>query len=363
MIVASMGVEDQMVTLEAGRIGQLLTLARDRSPESRARLAMEISGYLTDEDTESSAQERGIATEILRRLIHDIEVPIRRTLAERLARGPNVPRDLIIDLANDAVEVARPILLGSEMLTDEDLLEVIEHRTLRHRLTIAMRQRLSETLSAALVAAGENEVIRTLLENKTARIGRETFQQIVERSRGATELHEPLLRRHDLDAKLAVRMYGWVSAALQRHIAMNYDVDQKLLGRAIADAFNEIIADHGRVAALGDTTDKLAAALAAGTCADPTILVGLLRAGEVALFEAVFARLAGLPISKVRRAIYEPGGKALAQLCKTNGIDKHVFATMFLLARQARPDERMVDPRELRDVLGYYDKLVLSGRA
>ena len=81
-------------------------------------------------------------TEILRQLIHDVEMSVRLALSERLAAEDSAPKDLIQILANAEIEVAYPILKDSSVLQDIDLIEIIQHRTMNHQLAVAMRDSL-----------------------------------------------------------------------------------------------------------------------------------------------------------------------------------------------------------------------------
>jgi uncharacterized protein (DUF2336 family) len=334
---------------------RLLELARDRSPGARARIVDSIGSFIVDPPEGQNPREREIASDILRQLLRDAEMTVRRKLAERLAMEPTAPLDLVIQLASDEVEVARPVLLESLALRDSDLLEVVEHRTMRHRLAIAMRRQVSETVCAALVDAGEPEVARTLLENPGARIGRASFEKLVDRSRVETPLQEPLLNRADLDPALAMRMYAWVSVTLRRHIVRSFDVDQALLDGAIRDSLDTVAHEHTRQRADGSPAERIADRLADAHGDDPSLLLDLLRAGEIGLFEAMFSRVTGLKPLLARRTIYEPGGKTLAVACRASAIDKSIFAAIFLLTRQARPVDKAADPKELPTALAFFD--------
>jgi len=336
---------------------RLLDLAHDRSPGARARIVDSMGAFVTDASHAPSDQERALAVDILRQLLLDAETAVRRKLAERLAREALAPIELIAHLANDDVEVARPILLENVALRDEDLIEVVQHRTMQHRLAIAMRRQVSEAVSAALVEIGEEDVARKLLENPGARIGLPSFGTLVERSRTTESLREPLVNRHDLDPKLAGRMYAWVSVALRRHIVRNFDVDPALLDDAIRDSLDQSNADHATARAKGSAPERVAAAIVETRGDDPSVLLSLLRAGEIGLFEATFSRLTGLKPILARRTIYEPGGKALAIACQASDIAKPIFAAIFLLARQARPGDKTVDPKELPTALSFFDSL------
>ncbi len=194
----------------------LLLLAQDKRPDARAHLATRMGDMILGTDLGAmSARERELAEEILQRLLHQLEMPIRRSLAERLAQEDVAPRNLIVQLANDRIEVAWPVLLHSGLLDDSELLSVIRSRTMQHRLAIARREKISEPVSDALVRPGEQDVVRAVLENRGAAIAVGTFETLVENSQGDSDLQEILLKRDDLDPRLAGRMYGWVSAALR----------------------------------------------------------------------------------------------------------------------------------------------------
>jgi uncharacterized protein (DUF2336 family) len=337
-----------MINPDSARIRELVELARDSAPAARARLVAGIGDLMFDEAEPASPREKEIATDILRYLVREAEIAVRRALADRLAREPNAPRDLIVALAHDDIMVARPVLLESSLLADADLIEVIHQRTLQHQLAITMRQQISETVSAALVSTGNAEVMRGLVDNPKARIARRTFEILVDHSRSADTLQAPLVRRKDLDSDLAARMYGWVSAALRKQIVLNFDVDPKLLDEALADSLRTANREHAA---------KLESAAPTTLGDDPGVLLQLLRAGEIAMFEALLARKTGLRLLVARRAFYEPGGRPLAIACKAIGVEKAHFAAIFLLARQARPGDKIVDPGELNTILSYYDGL------
>jgi hypothetical protein len=85
--------------------------------------------------------------------------------------------------------------------------------------------------------------------------------------------------------------------------------------------------------------------------------VRLLRQAKIAFFEVLFARHIGLHLQFSRRILYELGGEAMAIACRTTAIGKLVFASIFLLSRQARPGDKLVDPGEVTTVLSFHDRL------
>jgi uncharacterized protein (DUF2336 family) len=93
---------------------------------------------------------------------------VRQTISAQLATFKETPPELAAMLANDEIEVAYPILTQSEVLQDAQLIETIRNRTLEHQMAIAIRHTVPVVVSDALVETGDEDIIRTLLENSGA---------------------------------------------------------------------------------------------------------------------------------------------------------------------------------------------------
>jgi uncharacterized protein (DUF2336 family) len=133
----------------------LFELARDKTIVGRQQLTATVTDLFFAKGAALTDRERTLMTDILRQLIEDVESSVRRSLAERLAHQKDAPRDLVLALANDEIAVANAILLHSEVLRDEELIEIIHHRTLEHQLAISMRKSISEQVCDALVETGD----------------------------------------------------------------------------------------------------------------------------------------------------------------------------------------------------------------
>ena len=337
---------------------RLLELARDRSIAARTRLVEMVSDLFFGTKQTLTDRERALMTEILRRLIHDVEMEVRRALAERLAVEPDAPSALVVELANDAIEVAQPVLVKSTVLQDADLIEIIHERTLEHQLAVATRERLSQGVSDALVEKGNTDVIRTLLENHGAEISHATMAYLVEQSKRVDAYQNPLVHRTDLPPDLARQMYWWVSAALRKHIVENFAIDAAALDQHVEDVVTGALAGQGPAGRpTPRKSEELAKKLAERDTITPQLLVQTLRDGEMALFEALLSEVSRLRRNLVRRIVFEPGGQGLAVIARAIGVGKPDFASIFLLSRAARPGDKMVDPSELSRVMAFFDRV------
>lgn len=345
---------------------ELLKLAHDRSAEGRRLLIRTITDLFSERRAVLTNRERNLMSDILGKLIGEVETEIRRELAERLVSLRQVPRSLIVALANDEIEVARPILLESDVLTDPELIEIVQLRTREHQLAIAMRHSVSEIVSDALVETGDTDVIKTLLQNENAKFTLATIEYLVEQARRVDSYQEPLVRRKDLGPELAQRLYWWVSAALRKHILANYQIDQTALDDQIEEVVTGIAGRltqdkpaPGKVPAT--RAQVLAQHLAKSQELKPPLLIRTLRQGEVALFEALFAQMVSLPLRQVQRLVYGCDGKDLAIACRALEIRKADFSALVLLVRKGMSDNGITDPKEFSRTVHFFESINPEG--
>lgn len=333
----------------------LLSLARQKSDESRSRLATLIVDLFDCPDQDINDRERLLIYRILHDVILDIEMSARRAISTQIAGRKDVPKDLVVALANDKIEVAYPILTQSTLIRDEDLIEVVRFRSHEHQLAVAARESIGESVSDELVATGKEGVIVTLLKNKSAVIASRTMEYLVEQSQRVNTLRQPILMRKELEPRLAKRMFVWVSLALREHIIAHFDLDRQ----DVDDLIERTIAvENERLADTSSGQDKKAAELAQAMETDglltPEMLVAALQETEFPLFVAMFGRLSGLRDYLVMRLTFEPSGEGLAIACKAMGIGKATFATLYSLARRG---DKATDSSDftLAPTLQFYD--------
>lgn len=322
------------------RIEALLELARAEANEAKDRIADDLSEIIYVDGAPLNERELDIATDILRRLVRETEMAVRQRMAERLAKEPRAPRDLVLALANDEFLVARPVLTMSAALRDKDLIEIVRHRTKQHQLAVAGREGLGKAVAATLAEAADTDVVATLLKNPSAKIAEATYAYIAERSKKETDLQAPLLRREDLPGAIAARMYGWVATELKTFIEAKYRVAPQILEAPLLDSLAEVAAEHGPEIPWDESERRLADAIHAERINDPSVLVRLLKSGHSSLFEALFARYLGVGLRLGRRILYQPDGKALAVACKAVGIERPVLSALLETVRATRPEAR-----------------------
>lgn len=345
-----------METVIATDVRKLVDLARDKSSLGRSSLVTAIGDLMDDSGRILTLQEKALMNDILKKLIQDVARPIRKALAEKLSQSHNAPHEVVSLLANDEFDIASPVLLKSDLLSDEDLIEIVRHRTLSHRLAIAMRRSVSTLVSDALVGTNSVDVIKALLENHGAQITDATMAYLVQQSESVDEFQEPLLRRKDLPLDLSQKMYIWVSAALRQYIVENFAVDKAELDLTVANVADDV-SSNDDVRRGDDAAMALAEQLARRNELTADMLVKTLRRGEIALFEAMLAQMLGLRPQVARKLIYEDGGEGLVIGCRACSINRTDFTALFLMLQRARPNELANNPYQLSRSMEMFDRL------
>ena len=338
-------------------VRQLLALAHDKSVESRRALFQNISDLFLSAEVRLTERERTLMGGIVSQLIHDVEMQVRHDLAERLANDPNAPRELVVTLANDTIEIAHPILRQSGVLNDVDLIDIVKHRTQEHRLAVAMRSGISVEVTQTLMETGEQDVIEALLKNHDAEISRHAMDYLVSESQQIDRFQQPLLRRPDLPVPLAHRMFWWVSAALREYILDNYKADPVTIDTLIHEITSGAKKRGESERSTYNEAESIVAEIADRGQLDERFLLQCLRRGRIAAFTAALARLADIEVPLARHIVFDAGGEGLAVLCRACSIDRSVFSSIFLLTREARDGSRVTDPAQLNAMLRIYDDL------
>lgn len=330
---------------------RLLAMARDRSIAGREALASAVSAILGSAAAGFSATEQGLMNDILRTLIRDVERSVRQTLAASLATADNVPYDVITALANDEIEVAYPLLTDFPALSDPDLQDVIQSKSSGHRIAIAMRREISTDVSDTLIESGDVDAVVCLLNNNGAKISETGFENLLTTARQMEAIHAPLTRRPDLSNTIAESLASIVSEALRASLSTRFNIPDSVIAPA-AKAAAKSVGDAYAATGKPNTGPNIGS-----RSREIKLMIESLRRQEWPQFEAAMVRLTSMPPKRLRDMLYEPGGERLAVLCKSIGISKSDFASIYVFSRKASPSAGVVDADAMQRTLTFYDQI------
>jgi uncharacterized protein (DUF2336 family) len=318
------------MTDKIARLESLTNLAMEPSSEKRQELLREITDVFLDEPEGLGESEVEGFGDIMGKVAFELEMEVRQHLAEQLSTVGTAPHGLITMLANDAIEVARPVLMNSPVLKSADLAAVAKQLSQEHLQAISNREHVDSEVSDALISRGNDAVLVSLAQNDGAVMSRWGMETMVERSAKLEALQKPMVTRKDLPQDLVQEMFWQVSSALRQHILTALpDVDEGQVDEWLGEteAWFEA-ANPGAAATLAE--QFVLKKQHAGEL-NTTLIAQLLRRGQIAELVAAVSCLARLDLGATRRIIFDEGGEALAVVCKAIDLDRSTFADMTLL--------------------------------
>ena len=117
--------------------------------------------------------------DVINRLIALAEEDALKDVAATLAPIPNAPLETLHTLArHDSIEVAGPVLTGSERLSDEFLIEIVQTRGHKFSQAIAKRKTLDPAVTEQLVLRGDKTILRLVAAHREAQISDGGFDQL-----------------------------------------------------------------------------------------------------------------------------------------------------------------------------------------
>jgi len=334
--------QNQLAHLES-----LARLAKEASTEGRQKLLHEVTDLFMESPEALSQTEMEYFGEIMGKLVFELEMKVRQHLAETLSDVGAAPHDLVKRLANDAIEVARPVLMKSGILRDADLIEIVKNCGQEHLLAVSKRAMVSEKVADALVEKGDDKVLGSLVGNSGAAISRGAMEKLVARSEESASIQEPLVKRADLPPDLVQKMFTFVSDALRDHIlATGAGIDPNQVDGWMAETKSWL----GSEGVAGEVTpaEKFIIRKEQMNQLNTAMLVKLMREGKIAEFVAGLARLAKIDMATARQTVFDPSGQRLAVVCKALAIDNDTFG-------------ELVDLTNTKNVRSREDRIALVG--
>lgn len=215
-----------------------LLLASGDDSNARKALAEKVGDILPTFNAQQSARVERMILQVVEVLAKDRLPTIRAVLAEQIKNLPNVPRDIIHDLARDAEAiVSAPILQFSPLLSDDDLIDIVTTGISSEALVaVSQRQGLSEAVSSAVVETEDEKAIPALLANRTASIGMESMEAIVIASEVNTAWHQALVSRENIERSLVQRIATIVSEGLVAELIRNNPMVNADVGLSLREA-------------------------------------------------------------------------------------------------------------------------------
>jgi uncharacterized protein (DUF2336 family) len=312
-------------------------LLHDKTAQTRVDMTARIGG--TYSMASLSTRERAVAEQIFRLLLRDTEQRVRETLAQSVKDSTSIPRDIVLSMARDVEQVSLPILQYSEVLTDDDLLELIgATQEVSRYLAISRRRRVSEAVSDTLLEKGHAEVVDTLVNNSGAVISQNGYDRIIEDYRENERLMQAVSQRAYLPVATVEKLVHIVSSSLADTLKQKYRMaaPPEQIEREVEKTHEAQTLGLIRLAQADSDIEKLISQLISTGRLTPSIILSALCQGNFEFFETALARLSSIPVENARKLITDRGELGFRAIYNKSGLPDAMFPAVKLLLKIVR---------------------------
>lgn len=284
-----------------------------------------LTGHFSDE-------QLWVFGEVIDRLASELELQARAKLADRVSGYARAPLQVVKKLAADnAIEVAGPVLRRSERLDEQTLVETARSKGQPHLLAISERTSLSTAVTDVLVVRGNQEVVHSVAKNESAQFSDTGFWHLVKRSENDSILTEIVGTRKDIPRHQFLQLVAKASSEVRNKLASFAPELKDEIAHTVAELTGTIHAKLGP-----GSKDYFAAKRTLSE------LHRLGRLGQPQLFEVARAKnfesatvalslLSGLPVDVVERALIADNSEMILIIAKATDLSWKVVQSLLIL--------------------------------
>ena len=189
------------------------------TPGKRDDMLLRVTDLFLTAPATLTSEQASLFDNIVQSLTAHLERRSLVALSMRLVGNANAPTQLVQRLAsNDAIEVAGPLLAGSEALSDQNLVAIAESKSQLHLGKIAERLRLSQTVTDVIVERGDRNVVQKVAANAGASFSRIGMSTLVMRAEGDDELIETMAVRTDVSPFVFGQLINYATEQARKHL-------------------------------------------------------------------------------------------------------------------------------------------------
>jgi len=198
--------------------------------------------------------------------------------------------------------VSLPVIQFSDVLTDDDLLNIIADNDEAKQVAVASRPSVSETVSSALVDTGNETVVTALVSNDGAEISRESFDKVVETLGDSEKVQEALVRRQKMPVAIAERLLTMVSENLRDELAARHEMPGGMADYLVLHSRERATVALSQESSAEEVGVLVRQLHQAGRLT-PSIILRALCVGDMRFFEAALSILSDVPLVNARTLI------------------------------------------------------------
>jgi len=310
-------------------------LLDDKTSAARIDITEKIAGAYGS--NQLNEKEKQAAEQVFRLLVRDAEVRVRSALAQHIKSSEHIPHDIVMPLARDVAEVSLPVLQYSQVLNDDDLLDLIgnTHEISRY-LAISKRKQVSDVVTGTLLDKGSDAVAAALVENDGAQISETGLGKIIDNYRDNEILMKAVADRPRLPVAAAEKLIHVVSSSLAETLKQKYKMPTADIQKEVDKTRESETLKLIRQSQSQEDIDKLINQLQAFGRLNPSLILSALCQGDFAFFESSLAKLSNIPVNNARTLITDRGELGFRAIYNKSGLPDAMFPAVKLLLKVMR---------------------------
>jgi uncharacterized protein (DUF2336 family) len=330
----------------------LLALVERKSRLARERLTVAITDLFIPDALRLTDRERAVMSNLLGNLLTGVELDLRWRLVRRLTETGSVGSELARDLTDPDLELARPVLEGSDLVRDPALVDLVRMRAEEHLTVLGGQEQSGGPLA--------RNVVEKLIQRDDPLLSRRAMEYLVAESRRLDRFDEPTLPLTEAPPDLAERLYWRASAALRTVLTTRFRLEPIQLERALDWATRHGIANLETNTGLASRAKRLSLRLHELDELSDQLLSRSFQEGRIYLFVAGLAERARLPLRPVWRIAVEPDPECWMILARAIEFSRDFAIEHLATLRALRPMSGLEGNNWVERMVAIYDQLPLE---
>ena len=283
--------------------------------------------------------ERQAAEQVMRAMLEDAEVRVKKMLVETLKDSAFLPRDIAMSLANDIDQIALPVLQFSTVLTDQDLIDIVRSGSPGKQVAIAGRPVVSPEVAGELLQTDNSLAVARLVANPGAHLNDELIEKAATRFSFDPRVAESLNNRPNLPLSIAEQLITYSLDSLRALIARRADLSEAAVNQLVLRMREQMTVDMRSPYFPAAEAVELVKHLAAAKRLTPSLLLRAVCVGDIGMLEAGLAELTKVPVHNVRVLIHDSGPLGFKTLYERSGLPASYFPAFDIALQVAREVE------------------------
>ena len=299
------------------------TLMKGPTEADRGQAAHKICRSIDQADL--TPDERAHAEAIMRLMLDDAAVLVRRALAVALKNSPKLPRDVANQLARDVDSIALPILQGSPSLSDTDLIEILRSSPPARQVAIASREIISATVTTAIAEHAVPAAVERALANDNARFDQRGLDAALGRFADRPAIIETMIKRRTLPISVTEKLVSMVTGEMFDHLVNHHALPPQMAIDLASSARERVTVDLIEQAMHQADLPRFIGQLNLHGRLTPALIMRALCLGYIEFVEYAVAELSGLPHQRAWLMIHDGGPLGLKAIFDRAGLPARLF--------------------------------------